>query len=89
MIFGALVGAIAAVSLMEPVAGGVILGIVGALIGTYGGYACRMRGAAACGSDRPAALTESALALAMSLGAMWMLHRDVMGVLKVESRTFF
>ena len=42
---------------------GVILGLVGAVIGTYGGAAVRGRLAAQFGSDRPAALLEDAVAI--------------------------
>jgi uncharacterized membrane protein len=42
---------------------GAILGIVGAVIGTYGGAAFRARLASAFGSDRPAALVEDAVAI--------------------------
>ena len=42
---------------------GVIAGMVGAVIGTLGGRACRARLAAALGSDRPAALIEDLIAL--------------------------
>jgi uncharacterized membrane protein len=43
---------------------GVITGIVGAVIGTLGGRACRARLAAAFGKDRPAAFIEDAVAIA-------------------------
>ncbi|HEU4486515.1 MAG TPA: hypothetical protein VFR96_13605 [Povalibacter sp.] len=43
---------------------GVIAGIVGAVIGTLGGRACRARLAAAFGKDRPAAFIEDAVAIA-------------------------
>lgn len=42
---------------------GVTLGIVGAVIGTYGGAAVRGALAKAFGSDRPAALIEDAVAI--------------------------
>lgn len=42
---------------------GLLLGLVGAVIGTYGGAAARARMAAAFGSDRPAALVEDAAAI--------------------------
>src|SRR5678815_4661990 len=42
---------------------GAILGIVGAVIGTYGGAAFRARLASAFGKDRPAALIEDVVAI--------------------------
>jgi uncharacterized membrane protein len=42
---------------------GVALGIVGAVIGTYGGAAARARLARAFGRDRPAALVEDIVAI--------------------------
>jgi uncharacterized membrane protein len=75
--FGALAGSLAAQSLLEPVAGGVIFGAVGALIGTYGGYWLRRLGARALGRDLPVALSESALALGIALLAVHGLHLEV------------
>jgi len=89
VVFGALVGAIAAHGIIEPVAGGAIFGVVGALIGTYGGYRVRMYGAKSLGRDLPVALGESALALLLAVFTCWQLHkfmRDVLGLLpKVTS----
>ena len=45
---------------------GLVLGLVGAVIGTFGGAALRGRMAAAFGNDRPAALLEDAVALLAS-----------------------
>ena len=42
---------------------GIVVGIIGAIVGTLGGRAFRARLAAAFGSDRPAALTEDAVAI--------------------------
>jgi uncharacterized membrane protein len=42
---------------------GLLLGVVGAVVGTLGGRAFRAKLAAAFGSDRPAALTEDAIAI--------------------------
>ena len=75
--FGALAGALAAQSLLEPLAGGVIFGAVGALIGTYGGYQARKVAARWVGRDLPVALTESALALGFALLAVHALHVGV------------
>jgi len=90
VVFGGLVGAIAAKAMGEPGAGGVILGVSGALIGTYGGYSFRMRMAKGFGRDLPAALTESAVALLLAVGAAYRIHLDAVALLKVEGgRTFF
>ena len=45
---------------------GLALGVVGALIGTLGGAAARAKLATAFGRDLPAALTEDAVAIALS-----------------------
>lgn len=81
--FGALVGGLAAHAIVEPVAGGVIFGVVGALIGTYGGYRVRMYWAKSLGRDLPAALGESAIALALAVLTSWQLHKFVRDVLEV------
>ena len=46
---------------------GIILGIVGAVFGIYGGAALRARLAATFGSDRPAALIEDAVAILLAV----------------------
>ena len=46
---------------------GLALGVAGAVAGTLGGAELRARMAAAFGSDRPAGLTEDALAIALGL----------------------
>ncbi len=80
--FGALVGALAAHAISEPLAGGILLGVVGAAIGTWGGFAGRKRGAELVGRDLPVALTESALALALAALALWQLHTGILTDLK-------
>ena len=62
--FGAriLMGALCGTVLAGAVGG--VLGMVGAVIGTLGGRACRVRLAAAFGSDPPAAFIEDAMAIA-------------------------
>ena len=88
--FGAVAGGIAAKAMGEPGAGGILLGVTGALIGTYGGYSFRMRLAKAFGRDLPAALIESALALGMAVAACTLVHRTAAWMLKIEGgRTFF
>ena len=59
---GAVLGALAGNTLL-----GLILGGVGAVIGTLGGAALRARTAAAFGADRPAALIEDAAAVVLGL----------------------
>ena len=46
---------------------GLLAGVVGAVVGTLGGRTFRARLAAAFGSDRPAALTEDAVAIVGAL----------------------
>ena len=74
VVFGGLVGGLAAHGILEPTAGGVIFGVVGALIGTFGGVRLRLAGAKAVGKDLPVALFESALALGISLFIAVKLH---------------
>lgn len=52
---------------------GLLLGVVGAVVGTLGGAAARGRMAAAFGSDRPAALIEDAVAIAVAAGVVLLL----------------
>ena len=52
---------------------GLLLGVVGAVIGTLGGAAARERMAAAFGSDRPAALIEDAIAILASVTVVLLL----------------
>src|SRR5580658_3280904 len=42
LIFGAVAGALSAHALSEPVAGGVVFGVIGVLIGAYGGVRVRL-----------------------------------------------
>lgn len=77
LVFGALVGALAAAAIQQPVAGGLLAGVIGAAIGTWGGYALRMWGARRVGRDLPVALAESALALALAVVSVWELHQGI------------
>jgi len=70
LVFGAGVGMLIVSSFGEPLAGGVLLGLIGALIGTYGGYSMRMYLAGLMGNDLPVAVLESVLAVAISVAAM-------------------
>jgi uncharacterized membrane protein len=72
--FGALCGLLGARAVLEPPAGGVIFGVVGALIGAYGGQRLRMVCARWLGRDLPVALCESGLALGLALLAAHQLH---------------
>jgi uncharacterized membrane protein len=70
--FGAriLAGALSGAAIGAPrgaIVGGLLAGGAGAVIGTLGGRALRVRLAAALGSDRPAALVEDAVALGGAL----------------------
>jgi uncharacterized membrane protein len=76
LFFASLAGALAAQAMLEPVAGGVLFGLAGALIGTYGGHHFRMVCARRAGRDLPIALSESALALGLAVLAAHQLHLD-------------
>lgn len=52
---------------------GLFLGLLGAVIGTYGGAAARGRLATAFGSDRPAALIEDAVAIVAAVAVVQLL----------------
>jgi uncharacterized membrane protein len=72
--FGALATAMAAHATIEPAAGGVIFGIIGALVGAFGGMRLRMAASRRLGRDLPVGLLESALALAIAFWAFYMLY---------------
>jgi uncharacterized membrane protein len=74
---GALVGALAASAIDEPTAGGLILGAVGALIGTWGGFFVRMTVARLFRRDFPAALLETASAIALAVFAVLRIHHGI------------
>jgi uncharacterized membrane protein len=78
IVVGALVGAMAAVAIDEPAAGGVILGAGGAIIGTWAGFFVRMSVARVFRRDMPAALLESASAIALAVLAVVNLHHGIM-----------
>ncbi len=77
VVIGALVGAMVAVAIDEPVAGGVIFGAGGAIIGTWGGFFVRMTVARIFRRDMPAALLESASAIALAVLALARLHQGI------------
>jgi len=72
--FGALTGALAAHAAIPPLAGGVVFGVIGALVGAFGGIRLRVWAARRVGRDLPVALSESALALAFACWAVWNFH---------------
>lgn len=82
IVVGALVGALAATAIDEPVAGGILLGAVGALIGTWGGFFVRMTVARVFRRDFPAALLETASAIALAIFAVVRLHQGIVIDLK-------
>lgn len=77
VVIGGLVGALAAKAINEPTAGGVIFGALGALIGTWGGFFVRMTVARIFKRDLPAALLETASAVALALFAVAKLHHGI------------
>jgi uncharacterized membrane protein len=77
ILIGGLVGALAAHALTEPVAGGVIFGVIGVLMGAYGGVHLRMWLARKVGLDWPVGVTESAVALGLAVLVAALLHRDI------------
>jgi uncharacterized membrane protein len=83
IVFGALVGGLAAHAIIEPVAGGMIFGLVGTLIGAFGGVRVRMYWAKALGRDLPVALLESAIALGLAVATCWQLHVLLAEVIEV------
>jgi uncharacterized membrane protein len=78
VIVGSLVGAMVAVAIDEPVAGGIIFGAGGAIIGTWGGFFVRMTVARIFRRDLPAALLESASAIALAVLAILRLHHGIL-----------
>jgi uncharacterized membrane protein len=83
LVFGALVGALAAHAIIEPVAGGVIFGLIGTLIGAFGGVRVRRYWAKTLGRDLPVALLESAIALGLAVTTCWQLHVLLVEIINV------
>ena len=54
--------------------GGLIVGSIGAVVGTFGGYELRSRVARAIGRDLPAALIEDVIAIGIGFWAVCALH---------------
>ncbi|HVG26494.1 MAG TPA: hypothetical protein VM865_02725 [Acidobacteriaceae bacterium] len=86
LIIGGLIGALVATAIYEPVAGGIILGSLGALIGTWGGYWMRMTAARMFGRDLPAAILESLSALVLAVVAIERLHHSIAFDLQRQAR---
>ena len=55
-----------------------LFGLIGALVGTFAGYRVRMYVAKLFGRDLPAALLESACALAIAVFAVSRIHHDIL-----------
>jgi uncharacterized membrane protein len=77
LVFGAMVGALASHATSDPLAGGVLFGVTGALLGAYGGYYARVALARRAGRDLPVALCESLLAILIALYALHVLHEQI------------
>jgi len=78
VLVAALVGAMVAVAIDEPVAGGIIFGAGGAIIGTWGGFFVRMTVARIFRRDMPAALLETASAITLAVVAIMRLHHGIL-----------
>ena len=70
IIFGALCGAIVASAYLQPIAGGIVFGGVGAVVGTWGGLYARRALSGRLRHDLPVALFGSALAVILSVVAV-------------------
>ena len=70
VILSGLAGAVIATALRRPVARGVALGVLGAAVGTYGGFYARTGIAKTTHNDLLVALTEDALAIALAVGSV-------------------
>ena len=75
--FGGLVGALMAKAISEPLAGGILTGVIGAVIGTYGGYTARAWGTKKVGRDLPVALLESVFAIALAGISILEIHKGI------------
>jgi uncharacterized membrane protein len=75
IVFGALSASLAWHALNEPLAGGILCGAIGAVLGTLGGYRLRMWGAVKVGRDWPVGVAESALAVGIAILMVWRMHQ--------------
>jgi uncharacterized membrane protein len=88
LVFGSLVGILVAKAMSQPVAGGVVFGVVGVLIGAYGGVRVRLYLSRKFKRDLPVALCESVLAVAIAVTSLAVLHIDIAAEAAALSRTF-
>lgn len=86
VVVAGLVGALVATAIDEPVAGGVLFGAVGAVVGTWGGFFVRMTIARLFRRDFPAALLETASAIALAISCIVTLHRNIVMDLQKTAR---
>lgn len=77
LVIGALVGPLVATVINEPLAGGILFGAAGAVIGTWGGFFVRMSVGRVFRRDLPAALLESASAIVIAVLAVVKLHHGI------------
>ena len=70
VVMGGLAGGAVGLSAGAPLPG-IVLGVLGAVAGTYGGAAARARMAAAFGRDLPAALIEDLVAVGGAAAIVW------------------
>lgn len=82
LVIGALVGAMVAKAIDEPVAGGILLGGLGAVIGTWAGFFVRNTVARLFRRDLPAALLESISAIALAILALVKVHHGIVAELR-------
>lgn len=78
IVLGMLVGALVAMAIHEPLAGGVLLGAVGAVLGTWASFWIRMTLSRWTRHDLPVALVESASAIALAILALNKLHGGIL-----------
>jgi uncharacterized membrane protein len=86
LVFGAVAGALSAHALTQPLAGGVVFGVSGVLVGAYGGVWLRVWLARKVGRDWPVGVAESAIALGLAVLAAMVMHDDV--VLELAQKTY-
>ncbi|MFC6645909.1 hypothetical protein ACFQBQ_10030 [Granulicella cerasi] len=83
---GGLCGAVSAAAIMEPIAGGVILGLIGATIGTQLCFGLRQLFCKWFGRDLPAGLLESAIFLGFAVLSAVLLRHDAIHSQAIEMR---
>ena len=88
LVSAALTGAMVAAVFQEPLAGGIVFGCIGAIIGTYGGHSLRAYFGHRVGRDFPVAVSESVLALGLAVLALSFIRLDIQEMIKA-GRTFF